>query len=66
METVQVDTVICMSPEEREWSISIAGVEDNQECGDVIYLIELELHIVSTPTLAQECQVLCNSLCSNL
>ena len=53
----QVDTsVVCMSPEEREWSISIAKtcVEDNQECGDVIYLIALELHRVSTSTLAQE------------
>ena len=51
----QVDTsVICMSPEEREWSISIAEYEDYQECGDVIYLIALVLHRVSTSTLAQE------------
>ena len=36
----QLETVTeCMSLEELEWSISIAGQEEVQECGDVIFLI---------------------------
>ena len=35
----QMETVTCMSLEEMEWSISIAELEEVQECGDVIYLI---------------------------
>ena len=34
----------CMSPDEIEWSLSIAKMmEEVQECGDVIYLI-VEVH----------------------
>ena len=37
------DGVTCMSLEEMEWSISIAELEEVQECGDVIYLIVMVL-----------------------
>ena len=49
----QMETVICMSLEEMEWSISIAEEEDVQECGDVIFLIVR----ASTSTLALLTQV---------
>ena len=50
----QMETVIeCMSLEELEWSISIAEQEEDQECGDVIYLIVMvQQSRASTSTLA--------------
>ena len=49
----QLETEIdCMSLEEMEWSISIAEEEDNQECGDVIFLIVMVYSRASTYTLA--------------
>ena len=49
----QLETVIdCMSLEEMAWSISIAEEEDNQECGDVIFLIVMVYSRASTYTLA--------------
>ena len=48
----QLEPVICMSLEEIEWSISIAGQEEDQECGDVIFLIVMVYIRVSTYTLA--------------
>ena len=42
----------CMSLEEMEWSISIAGQEEDQECGDVIFLIVMVYSRASTSTLA--------------
>ena len=35
----QMETVTCVSLREIELSISIAELEEVQECGDVIYLI---------------------------
>ena len=48
----QLEPVICMSLEEMEWSISIAGQEEVQECGDVIFLIVMVYSRASTSTLA--------------
>ena len=50
---VQLETVIeSMSLEEMEWSISIAGQEEVQECGDVIFLIVMvQKSRASTSTL---------------
>ena len=49
----QLETVIeCMSLEEMEWSISIAKLEEVQECGDVIFLIVMVYNRPSTSTLA--------------
>ena len=53
----QMETVTCMSLEEMEWSISIAELEEVQECGDVIYLIVMVHSRVSTSTLALLLQV---------
>ena len=53
----QMETVTCMSLEEMEWSISIAELEEVQECGDVIYLIVMVYSRVSTSTLALLLQV---------
>ena len=51
--TDQMETVICMSLEEMEWSISIAEKEEEvQECGDVIFLIVMVYSRASTSTLA--------------
>ena len=36
---VQQGSVVCMSLEEMEWSISTAGQEEVQECGDVIVMV---------------------------
>ena len=47
-----LETVICMSLEEMEWSISIAEQEEDQECGDVIFLIVMVYSRASTSTLA--------------
>ena len=47
----------CMSLEEMEWSISIAGQEEVQECGDVIFLIVMVYSRASTSTLALLTQV---------
>ena len=48
-----LETVIeSMSLEEMEWSISIAGQEEVQECGDVIFLIVMVYCRASTSTLA--------------
>ena len=47
----QMETVICMSLEEMEWSISIAEEEEDRECGDVIYLIVMVYSRASTSTL---------------
>ena len=41
----------CMSLEEMEWSISIAEEEEDQECGDVIFLIVMVYCRASTSTL---------------
>ena len=46
-----METVVCMSLEEMEWSISIAEEEDSQECGDVIFLIVMVYSRASTSTL---------------
>ena len=54
----QMETVTCMSLEEMEWSISIAELEEVQECGDVIYMIVMVYSRVSTSTLALLLQVL--------
>ena len=48
----QMETVICMSLEEMEWSISIAEEEEVQECGYVIFLIIMVYCRKSTSTLA--------------
>ena len=53
----QMEWVTCMSLEEMEWSISIAGVEELQERGDVIYLIVMVYSRVSTSTLGLQPQV---------
>ena len=53
----QMETVTCMSLEEMEWSISIAELEEVQECGDVIYLIVMVYSRVSTSTLELLLQV---------
>ena len=47
-----METVLCMSLEEMEWSISIAEEEEVQECGDVIFLIVMVYSRASTSTLA--------------
>ena len=48
-----LETVIeSMSLEEIEWSISIAEEEEDQECGDVIFLIVMVYSRTSTSTLA--------------
>ena len=66
----QLETVIdCMSLEEMEWSISIAGQEEVQECGDVIFLIVMVYSRVSTSTLAllqQVCSCVCGVSCLTL
>ena len=38
----QMEPLICMSQEDKEWSISIVSLEEYQECGDVTYLIVME------------------------
>ena len=53
----QIETVTCMSLEEMEWSISIAELEEVQECGDVIYLIVMVYSRVSTSILGLLLQV---------
>ena len=50
--TDQMETVICMSIEEMEWSISIAEQEEVQECGDVIFLTVMVYSRASTSILA--------------
>ena len=55
--TDQMETVLCMSLEEMEWSISIAEEEEVQECGDVIFLIVMVYSRASTSTLALLTQV---------
>ena len=47
----QMEAVVCMSLEEMEWSISIAEQEEDQECGDVIFLIVMVYCRASTSTL---------------
>ena len=49
--TDQMETVLCTSLEEMEWSISIAEEEEVQECGDVIFLIVMVYSRASTSTL---------------
>ena len=49
--TDQMETVLCMSLEEMEWSISIAKQGEDQECGDVIFLIVMVYCRASTSTL---------------
>ena len=53
----QMGTVICMSLEGREWSISIVEQEAVQDCGDVIYLIVMVYSRVYTSTLGLKGQV---------
>ena len=53
----QMGTVICMSLEGIEWSISIVEQEAVQGCGDVIYLIVMVYSRVSTSTLGLKGQV---------
>ena len=54
----QLDPVTCTSLEETEWSISIAEKEEeDQECGDVIFLIVMVYCRASTSTLALLTQV---------
>ena len=50
----QMETVVdCMSLKEMEWSISIVEKEEeDQECGDVIFLIVMVYSRASTSTLA--------------
>ena len=48
----QMETAICMSLEEMEWSISIEEEEELQECGDVKFLIVMVYSRASTSTLA--------------
>ena len=50
--TDQMETVLCMSLEEMEWSISIVEEEEVQECGDVIFLIVMVYSRASSSTLA--------------
>ena len=54
----QMETVLCISLEEIEWSISIAGQEDVQERGDVIFLIVMVYSRASTSILALLQQVI--------
>ena len=66
--TDQMETVIvCMSLEEMEWSISIVEKEEeDQECGDVIFLIVMVYCRAFTSTLALLQQVyscVCGVLC---
>ena len=58
-----METVTCMSLEEMEWSISIAEEEDNQECGDVIFLIVMVYSRASTSTLGLLPQVFSVAIC---
>ena len=61
-----METVVCMSLEEMEWSISIAEEEEVQECGDVIFLIVMVYCRASTSTLELIQQVfgcVCDVLC---
>ena len=54
----QLEIVIdCTSLEETEWSISIADHGEDQECGDVIFLIVMAYCRASTSTLALLTQV---------
>ena len=54
----QMETVIeCTSLEEMEWSILIAEQEEDQECGDVIFLIVMVYSRASTSTSALLSQV---------
>ena len=48
----QMETIVCMSLEEMEWSISTAEEEEDQECGDVIFLTVMVYSRASTSTLA--------------
>ena len=50
--TDQMETIVCMSLEEMEWSISIAEEGEDQECGDVIILTVMAHNRASTSTLA--------------
>ena len=57
-----------MSLEEMEWSISIAEEEEDQECGDVLFLIVMVYCRASTSTLALLQQVfdcVCGVPCLN-
>ena len=47
-----MEPVVCMPLEEMEWSISIAEEEEDQECGDVVFLIVMVYCRASTYTLA--------------
>ena len=47
----QLEIVVCTSLEEIEWSISITEEKENQECGDVIFLIVMVYSRASTSTL---------------
>ena len=61
-----LETVLCMSLEEMEWSISIAEEEEVQECGDVIFLIVMVYSRASTSISALLRQVygcVCGVLC---
>ena len=48
----QIETIVCMSLEEMEWSISTTEEEEDQECGDVKFLIVMVHCRASTSTLA--------------
>ena len=48
----QIETIVCMSLEEMEWSIFITEEEEDQECGDVKFLIVMVYSRASTSTLA--------------
>ena len=48
----QIETIVCMSLEEMEWSISTIEQGEDQECGDVIFLIVMVYSRASTSTLA--------------
>ena len=50
--TDQMETVLCMSLEDMERSISIAEEGEVQECGDVIFLIVMVYSRASTSTSA--------------
>ena len=64
-----LETVIeSMSLEDMEWSISIAEEEEDQECGDVIFLIVMVYNRASTSTLVllqQVCGCVCGVPCLN-
>ena len=61
-----MEIVICMSQVGMEWSISIAEDKENQECGDVIFLIVMVYRRASTSTLALLQRVLCCVPCLTL